>query len=347
MSGLTIGVDIAKRFFQVHVIDEFDQVLVNKKLRRAEFLAFFEDLPCSLIGMESSGSAHHWARELIAMGHNVKLMTPMYVKPYVKRGKNDAVDAEAICEAVTRPTMRFVPVKSVEQQSVLMIHRTRSLLIRQRTMLVNALRGHLAEIGIVAPVGIERVGELVDRVLGHEGDELGVPPLVRSIVETYAQQIMQVTEEVKNLEKQLRAWHRTSEASRRLATIPGIGRIIATAMAATVADPEAFQSGRAFAAWLGLTPRSNSSGGVERNGRITKAGDRNLRTLLVLGATSVIRRVRSGQPSPLYGWVNRLVETGKPPRLVTVALANKLARIAWAVMTGKTDYKPEKAAQAA
>lgn len=344
MSGLVIGVDIAKRFFQVHVINELAEVLVNKKLRRTEFLAFFKDLPPSLIGMEASGSAHHWARELISLGHEVKLMTPMYVKPYVERGKNDAVDAEAICEAVTRPTMRFVAVKSVEQQSVLMIHRTRSLLIRQRTMLVNALRGHLAEIGIIAPVGIKRVGELVDRVLGHEGDELGVPPLVRSIVETYAQQIMQVTEEVANLEKQLRAWHRTSEVSRRLATIPGIGRVIATALAATVADPKTFKSGRAFAAWLGLTPRSNSSGGIERNGRITKAGDRNLRTLLVLGATSLIRCVRSGQPSPLYGWVANLIDNGKSPRLITVALANKLARIAWAVMAAKTDYQPEKAA---
>lgn len=347
MSGLTIGVDIAKRFFQVHVVDATDKVLVNKKLRRSEFLAFFENLPPSLIGMESSGSAHHWARELIAIGHDVKLMTPMYVKPYVKRGKNDAVDAEAICEAVTRPTMRFVAVKSVDQQSVLMIHRTRSLLIRQRTMLVNALRGHLAELGIVAPVGIERVGELVDRVLGHEGDELGVPPLVRSIVETYARQIMTVTEEVKALEKQLKDWHRTSEASRRLATIPGIGQIIATALAATVADPIAFQSGRAFAAWLGLTPRSNSSGGKERNGRITKAGDRHLRTLLVVGATSVIRAVMSGRQTPLYGWVKRLLDTGKPPRLVTVALANKIARIAWAVMAGKAEYQPEKAAFAA
>lgn len=347
MSGLTIGVDIAKRFFQVHVIDRSDQVLTNRKLRRSEFLGFFEDLPPSLIGMESCGAAHHWARELIALGHEVKLMTPKYVKPYVKRGKNDAVDAEAICEAVTRPTMRFVAVKSVDQQSVLMIHRTRSLLIRQRTMLVNALRGHLAELGIVAPVGIERVGELVDRVLGHEGDKLGVPPLVRSIVETYARQIMIVTDEVKQLEKQLREWHRTSEVSRRLATIPGIGQIIATAMAATVANPDAFPSGRSFAAWLGLTPRSNSSGGKERNGRITKAGDRTLRTLLVLGATSVIRRVTSGRETPLYGWVKRLIETGKPPRLVTVALANKIARIAWAVMTGKAEYQPEKAALAA
>ena len=347
MSRLTIGVDIAKRFFQVHVIDEDDQVLVNKKLRRSEFLSFFLDLSPCLIGIESCGAAHHWARELTAMGHEVKLMSPIYVKPYVKRGKNDAVDAEAICEAVTRPTMRFVQIKSVDQQSVLMVHRTRSLLIRQRTMLVNALRGHLTELGIVAPVGIERVGELVDRVLGREGEELGVPPLVRSIVETYVRQLKMVSDEVKALEKRLLTWHRTSEASQRLVTIPGIGKIIATALVATVPDAGNFTSGRGFAAWLGLTPRSNSSGGKERNGRITKAGDRHLRTLLVLGATSVIRRVRANQETPLYGWVKRLIDAGKPPRLITVALANKIARIAWAVMAGKTNYQPEKAAMAA
>ncbi len=345
MSSFTIGIDIAKRVFQVHVVDSNGEVQAARKLRRSEFLDFLSKLPPSLIGMESCSSAHHWARELSAMGHEVKLMNPMYVKPYIKRGKNDAVDAEAICEAVTRPTMRFVPIKSVDQQSVLMVHRTRSLLIKQRTMLVNALRGHLAELGIVAPVGIERIGELVDRVTGREGDEIGIPVLVRSLVETFSQQITVITEEVKALEKCLRSWHRTSEASQRLATIPSVGEITATALAATVPDPSFFQSGRAFAAWLGLTPRSNSSGGKERNGRITKAGDRHLRTLLVLGATSVIRRVRSGQPTPLYGWVNRLLDK-KPARLASVALANKLARIAWAVMARSKDYQPQRAALA-
>ena len=345
MSNYTVGVDIAKRVFQVHVVDANGEVQAARKLRRSEFLGFLSKLPPSLIGMESCSSAHHWARELSAMGHEVKLMNPMYVKPYIKRGKTDAVDAEAICEAVTRPTMRFVPIKSVDQQSVLMVHRTRSLLIKQRTMLVNALRGHLAELGIVAPVGIERIAELVDRVTGREGDEVGIPPLVRSLVEVFAQQISTITEEVRALEKSLRSWHRTSEASQRLATIPGVGEITATALAATVPDPSFFQSGRAFAAWLGLTPRSNSSGGKERSGRITKAGDRHLRTLLVLGATSVIRRVRAGQPTPIYGWVNRLLDK-KPARLASVALANKLARIAWAVMARGTDYQPQRAALA-
>lgn len=345
MPSYTVGVDLAKRVFQVHVIDERNEVQAARKLRRSEFLDFLSKLPPSLIGMESCASAHHWARALSAMGHEVKLMNPMYVKPYVKRGKNDAVDAEAICEAVTRPTMRFVPVKSVDQQSILMIHRTRSLLIKQRTMLVNALRGHLAEIGIVAPVGIERVAELIDFVSGRKGDEAGIPQLVRSLVELFARQIAAVTLEVRELEKSLKTWHRTSETSQRLATIPGVGEVTATALAATVPDPAHFDSGRSFAAWLGLTPRSNSSGGKVRNGRITKAGDKHLRTLLVLGATSVIRRVRAGQPTPLHGWVNRLL-LKKPARLASVALANKLARIAWAVMARNASYQPERAALA-
>ena len=343
MSGLTIGVDIAKRVFQVHAIDNETGEVITRKLRRSEFLAWFEKLPASLIGLETCGSAHHRARELSRLGHDVKMMNAMYVKPYVKRGKNDAVDAEAICEALTGPTMRFVAVKSVDQQSVLMIHRTRALLIRQRTMLVNALRGHLAELGIVAPLGIERVSELIGRTLGCEGDEADIPQLVRDMIVIYAEQIRQINEQVKDLEGKLRAWHRTSDASRRLATVPGIGFITATALAATVTDLSSFSSGRAFAAWLGLTPRSASSGGRHRNGRISKAGDRHLRALLVLGATSVVRRVRAGQPTLLYGWANRLLER-KPARLTTVALANKIARIAWAVLARETSYQPERAA---
>lgn len=345
MSGFTIGVDIAKRVFQVHAIDNETGEVSTRKLRRSEFLAYFEKLRPSFVGLEACGSAHHWARELSAMGHEVRMMNPMYVKPYVKRGKNDAVDAEAICEALTRPTMRFVPIKSKEQQSVLMIHRTRALMTRQRTMLVNALRGHLAELGMITSLGIERIPELIDRVLGREGDEYGIPPLVRSMVAIYAEQIEKLNSHIKQLERQLREWHRTSEASRRVASVPGVGIITATALASTIADLSVFKSGRAFAAWLGLTPRSASSGGKERNGRISKAGDRHLRTLLVLGATSVIRRVRAGQPTPLYGWAKKLLDR-KPARLATVALANKMARIAWAVMARKSEYSPELAAAA-
>lgn len=343
MMRSTIGIDIAKRVFQVHTIDGETGEVTSMKLARRDFLAHFEKLPPSLIGMESCGSAHHWAREISALGHEVRMMNPKYVKPYVKRGKNDAVDAEAICEAMTRPTMRFVAVKTVEQQSVLAVHRTRALLIRQRTMLVNALRGHLAEFGVVAPLGIERITELIDRVLGREGDEAGIPPLVRSLVALYAEQIEKMNDHVRQLERELRTWHRTSEASRRVASVPGVGTVTATAIVAAMPDPAMFASGRAFAAWLGLTPKASSSGGKERNGRITKAGDRHIRVLLVLGATSVLRRVRSGQPTPLYGWVKKLLDR-KPARLATVALANKMARIAWAVMARKSTYQPELAA---
>jgi transposase len=346
MTGLTIGIDIAKRVFQVHAIDNETGEVTSTKLARRDFLAHFQKLSPSLIGMETCGSAHHWARELSAIGHEVRLMNPMYVKPYVKRGKNDVVDAEAICEAMTRPTMRFVAVKTVEQQSLLAVHRTRALLIRQRTMLVNALRGHLAEFGVVAPVGIERIPELIGRVMGREGDEVGITPLVRSVVAMYAEQIEKIKEQIRKLERELRLWHRTSEASRRVASVPGVGTITATAIVAAMPDPSMFESGRGFAAWLGLTPKSSSSGGKERNGRITKAGDRHIRVLLVLGATSVLRRVRSGQPTPLYDWVKKLLDR-KPPRLATVALANKMARIAWAVMARKMNYQPELAAAVA
>lgn len=343
MSGLTIGIDIAKRVFQVHTLDNATGEVTSKKLARHDFLAHFEKLPPSRIGMEACGSAHHWARKLSALGHEVRMMNPMYGKPYVKRGENDAVDAEAICEALTRPTMRFVAVKTVEQQSILAVHRTRALLIRQRTMLVNAWRGHLAEFGMIAPLGIERVPELVDHVLGREGDELRITPLVRSIVTIYAEQIEKIKEQIRELECELRRWHRTSEASRRVASVPGVGTVTATAIVAAMPDPSCFKTGRSFAAWLGLTPKSSSSGGKERNGRITKAGDRHLRVLLVLGATSVLRRVRAGQPTPLYGWVKKLLDR-KPARLATVALANKMARIAWAVMARKENYRPELAA---
>ncbi|QYA11901.1 IS110 family transposase [Rhizobium sp. AB2/73] len=337
MSRLTIGIDLAKNVFQVHGIDGDNRVVIAQKLRRAHFLPFFAKLEPCLIGMEACASAHHWARELTGMGHEVKLMAPTYVKPYVKRGKNDMVDAEAICEAVTRPTMRFVPIKTASQQSILMVHKSRALLIRQRTMLVNALRGHLTEIGIVAPVGIERTAELVGRVLAHDPTELDVPPLVIDIVVSLAKQIDSLTAEVRTLEAKIREWHRTSEASRRLATIPGVGVITATALAATVTDASVFRSGRELAAWLGLTPRSNSSGGKERLGRITKAGNRYLRTLLIVGATAVLRHVRHKMHGPLIEWVRKLLLT-KSARLTTVALANKMARIAWAVMARRTVY---------
>lgn len=335
---VTIGIDIAKHVFQVHGINAAGQVVLRKKIRRRDFLVFFGGIAPALIGIEACATAHHWARNLVALGHTVKLIPPSYVKPYVKRGKNDAIDAEAICEAVTRPTMRFVPVKGEEQQAALAVHRTRALLIRQRTMLVNALRAHLAEFGIIAPVGIERTTELVARVLGPGAEDAAVPQLVRDIVAALAAQLDALQAQVEGLEKAIATWHRASEASRRLATIPGVGVITASALAASVPDVSQFESGRAFAAWLGLTPRSNSSGGKERLGRITKMGDRYLRTLLVVGATSVLRSVRLKAEGPTMGWVRQLLAR-RPARLVTVALANKMARIVWALLARGGAYR--------
>lgn len=264
MSGMIIGLDLAKSVFQVHAVDAEGKVVITRKVRRSQMLEFFTRLEPCLVGMEACPSAHHWARELSALGHEVRLMVASYVKPYVKRQKNDMVDAEAICEAVTRPTMRFVPIKSESQQAILMVHKTRALLVRQRTMLVNALRGHLTEMGVVAPKGIRRHADLVERVLAHGADEIDLPPLVRDIVFSSARQIGSLNAEIKELERKILEWHRTSDASQRLATIPGVGVITASAMAATVVDPAAFRSGRDLAAWLGLTPRSTHP--VARNG---------------------------------------------------------------------------------
>jgi transposase len=325
---VTVCVDLAKNVFQVHAIDADGKVLIRRQLRRAEVLKFFAALPPCLVGMEACASAHHWGRELLALGHDVRLMPPAYVKPYVKRGKTDAADAEAICEAVTRPTMRFVAVKSVDQQAVLMLHKTRDLLIRQRTALINALRAHLSEYGIVTGKGPGGVAALMK--LLHEGQET-LPMHARSALHG----IGSVASEVDRLEAQILAWHRADDTSRRLATIPGIGPITASAIAAAVPDASLFRSGRQFAAWLGLTPRANSSGGKERLGGISKQGDGYLRKLLVVGATAVMRIARkdpSRQP-----WLAQLLER-KPVKIATVGLANKTARIAWAVMTRKEVY---------
>jgi transposase len=337
MQVTTIGLDIAKQVFQLHGIDAQDNAVIRKALRRAHVLPFFAALPPCLIGIEACGSANYWARELIKLGHTVKLMPPSYVKPYVKRGKNDAVDAEAICEAVRRPNMRFVPVKSPDQQSVLMLHRARALLMRQRTMAVNALRGHLAEFGIVAGQGAKNLRELIERVFASPRDQLGLPQLARVALGPLVLQLNNLQAQIRAIEVELLAWHRTSDASKRLETIPGVGIITATAIAATVTDPTHFKSSRQFAAWLGLTPKQNSSGGKERLGGISKMGDRYLRTLLVVGATSVMRYAREkGAVSAV--WINRLLAK-KPPRLVSVALANKTARIAWALLVRQEIYR--------
>jgi transposase len=284
--------------------------------------------------MEACATAHHWARELKALGHQVKLMAPAYVKAYVKRNKNDAADAEAICEAVRRPTMRFVAVKSANAQSILILHRSRHLLVRQRTAQVNAMRAHLAEYGVVAPKGREHVRELVD-VLNRGKDLL--PELARQTLILLATMIEGLSMQIRKIEVALMAWHRADPTCRRLETIPGIGFITATALAATVSDAKVFRSGRQFAAWLGLVPKQHSSGGKQRMGGISKMGDRYLRHLLVIGATAVVR-FTGRKKTTISIWADQLLER-KPARLVTVAVANKMARIAWAVMVREENYR--------
>ncbi len=324
MHPTIIGLDLAKHVFQAHGIDAAGNVAIRKKLRRSELKTFFEKLPPCLIGMEACGTAHYWGRELTALGHDIRLMPAGYVKPYIKRGKNDEVDAEAICEAVTRPTMRFVPVKSAEQQSILMLHRTRDLFVRQRTMLLNSLRGQLAEFGLIAPKGVWRIPELEALAQGTE-----LPEPARACAELILMQIQDLQSKIKAIERTILARHRGNELSRRLATIPGVGIITATALVATVVNASAFKSGRHFAAWIGLVPQQNGSGGKMALGRISKKGEPYLRRLLVLGATAVVRYVRN-KPD-LAGWVNALLAR-RPARVVTVAVANKLARIVWAIM---------------
>jgi transposase len=284
--------------------------------------------------MEACATAHHWARELIALGHEVKLMPPAYVKAYVKRNKNDAADAEAICEAVTRPSMRFVPVKDVDQQSVLMMHRARNLLVRQRTMLVNALRAHLAEFGIIAPQGLRHVERLAGAI---EEDSPALPELARSILRLVVAQLNDTQAKVRQIEAKLAKWHRSNRVSKLLATVPGVGIMGASAIAATVSDPNLFRSGREFAAWLGMTPRQNSSGGKERLGRTSKRGDKYIRCLLVAGAVAVLRHARNRATKDAE-WVRALLAR-KPAKVVAVALANRTARIVWAVMKRGAAYR--------
>lgn len=335
MTTTTMGLDLAKSVFQAHGVDENGATVLVKKLHRKQMLPFFSKLPPCLIGVEACGTAHYWARTLAAMGHEVRLIPPSYVKAYVKRGKSDALDAEAICEAVQRPTMRFVPAKTVEQQGILMAHRARSLLVRQRTMAANALRAHLAEFGLVANPGLAHLAKLAEQALSNRDT---LPAYARTALETLVRQITALTGEVATLDQQIASWHAQNEASRRLAAIPGLGIIAATAIAATVSDPDQFTSGRQFAAWLGLTPQQHSTGGKTRLGGISKQGDRYLRRLLVIGATAVMRHTKDKTTS-MANWIRKLMEK-KPFRVVSVALASKLARIAWVVLTRKEAYRP-------
>lgn len=337
MSITTVGIDIAKNVFQVHGVDEKGNVILRKKLKREDLLGFFGRLECCLIGMEACGTAHHWARGLSALGHRVKLMPPTYVKPYVKRSKNDAADAEAICEALNRPTMRFVPVKNEAQQAVIMLHKTRDLLTRQKTMLSNAFRSHCAEYGMVVPKGVQNVRKLVERL--SEVGRPTLPVLAGTTFQLLIDQLVTLESNRQKLEAELVIWHRENETSQRIATIPGVGVITATAIAATITDPNHFKSGRQFAAFLGLVPRQFSSGGKERLGHISKQGNPYLRRLLIVGATAMLRHFRH-KPGRDPEWMRQLL-TRRSPRIVSVALANKLARIVWAIMSRQTVYRCE------
>jgi len=331
----TIGLDIAKSVFQVHGIDAAGDVVIRQQLKRARILPFFKKLPACIVGIEACASSHHWARELTALGHTVKLMPPAYVKPYVKRQKNDASDAEAICEAVQRPSMRFVPIKAPQQQAALVLHRTRHLFVRQMTAVINALRAHLAEFGIAAPVGRNGVEELVAVI--EDRNDKRIPDLVRTCLTALRIQLDTLKQQIRILDRRLLVWHRANETCRRLDAIPGVGPALATALVASVADPKAFRSGRDFSAWIGLVPKQNSSGGKERLGNITKAGDRYLRSLFCAGALAVIRYAQK-HGTKHRPWLTTLLER-RPTKVAAIALANKLARMAWAMMAKGESYK--------
>jgi transposase len=320
----------------VYGVDASERPVVRKKLRRGELEGFFAALPATSIGLEACGASHHWARVLRRLGHEVRLLPPQYVKPYVKRGKNDAADAEAICEAMSRPSMRFVPVRTAENQAALMLHKARDLLIKQRTMLVNAIRGHAAEFGITGAKGVGRVTALIESIALDET----VPELAREIFADLAAQLDALEHRVGALEARLKVWHRSNELSQRLAAIPGIGPIGATALAMKVPNPAVFRSARHFAAWLGLTPKDHSTAGRQRLGVITRAGDESLRRLLVSGAMAVIQRAHPERSSP---WLLALLAR-KPRKLAAVALANKTARIAWVLMARNQTYRRAAAA---
>jgi transposase len=331
----TIGLDIAKSVFQAHGIDAEGKVVLRRQLKRRYVVAFFQKLPPCLVGIEACASSHHWSRELQALGHTVRLMPPAYVKPYVKRHKNDATDAEAICEAVTRPNMRFVATKTPEQQSCLTLHRTRHLFIRQQTSVINVIRAHLAEFGIVAPVGRNGVEQLLE--VAADASDKRLPDVARACVAALGAQLRMLRAQILQFDRMIMAWHRSSEASRRLDNIPGVGPVLATALVASVADPKMFRSGRDFSAWIGLVPKQNSSGGKDRLGHISKRGDRYLRSLFTTGALAVIRYAK------IHGTRHRLWLTAllarRPTKVAAIALANKIARMAWAIMARGERYR--------
>jgi transposase len=324
--------DTSKHIFQLHGVDAAERPVLRKRLSRKQMLEFFAKLPATVIGMEACGASHYWARELSKLGHEVKLMAPQLVKPYVLRNKNDGRDAEGLCEAMSRPSMRFVPVKTAEQQAALMLTGVRDGLIARRTQLSNAIRGYAAEFGLIAPKGLDKIEPLLVR-LAQDGN---LPDLARELFAVQGREYARLQAELKQIEAKLLAWHRADALSQRLAQIPSIGPIIATRLVMKTPDPRAFRSGRHFAAWLGLTPKDHSTAGKTRLGKITRAGDEDLRRLLVAGATAVIQQARRGRGHPSH-WLVALLKR-KPPKLAAVALANKVARIAWKLMASGERY---------
>ena len=333
-----IGMDTSKHIFQLHGVDGLEQVVLRRKLRRSQVLKFFGALAPTTVGLEACGGAHYWARELTRLGHTVRLIAPQYVKPYVKRGKNDAADAEAICEAMSRPTMRFVAVKSADSQATLMLAGLRDRLLRNRVQIGNAIRGYAAEFGIVAAKGQAQIEPLLRQL---QADET-VPALARELFAEHAKEYAQLTAQIEAIDAKLMAWHRSHALSRRLTRIPGIGPVIASLLVMKTPDPHAFRSGRQFAAWLGLTPKDHSTAGKNRLGVITRAGDETLRSLLVVGATAVVWQARRGKSRSASPWLIALLKR-KPPKLAAVALANKTARIAWKLMTTAENYNARRA----
>lgn len=337
-----IGVDTSKSVFQLHGVDEAEEVVLKRQLRRAEMLMFFAKLEPTVVGLEACGGSHYWARELQRLGHTVVLVPAQYVKPYVARGKNDAADAEAICEAMSRPRVerRFVPVKTAEQSAAQMLISVRENLIRRRTQLTNAIRGHAAEFGLTAARGLGRVEPLLERIAAEDS----LPVLARDLFAALGQELAELAARIATVDARLMAWHRSHELSRRLAEIPAIGPIGACLLPIKIPDPHAFRSGRMCAAWIGLTAKDHSTAGKQKLGGITRAGDETLRSVLVVGATAYIQQVRRGrtQPSP---WLAELLKR-KPPKLAAVALANKTARIAWKLMVSGGRYDRAHAARA-
>ena len=333
-----IGMDTSKHIFQLHGVDAAERVILRRKLRRKEVLGFFAALEPTLVGLEACGGAHYWARELTRLGHTARLIAPQYVRPYVKRGKNDAADAEAICEAMSRPTMRFVAIKSAESQAALMLAGMRDRLVRNRVQLANAIRGYAAEFGVVAAKGSAKIGPLLVRL---QADET-VPAMARELFAEHAREYAALTAQLAVIDAKLMAFYRANELSRRLAQIPSVGPVIASLLAMKVPDARAFRSGRQFAAWLGLTPKDHSTAGKTRLGVITRAGDETLRSLLVVGATAVIWQARRGKSRSASPWLLALLRR-KPPKLAAIALANKTARIAWKLMMTGESYQAHRA----